>query len=197
MSAVVLDVEADAGGGQAEENGQRQRLPPGVGNKHQQQIGRCEGESENRGLEVHLPAVALPASAGAEEFLDAPAKLPLKIIALPELQPSAQFCRGSDFRRGAVRNRLLIDHVGVLDCEEGERAGRSACRATDLPIAFLRGDCCGGANRAEKKRRGRTPGGIRPRRLSRQLAVRPVWLTLYTSTCRHYLPEPISRSPRR
>jgi len=78
VAAVVLDVEPDARHAQPEQRREQQPLPHGVGPEDQHEVGRDEHAEDDRGLEVHLPAVALAPSGGAEILVDAAAKLGLK-----------------------------------------------------------------------------------------------------------------------
>ncbi len=90
MPTVVLDIEADSRGGEAEEHGEGKGLPPRLGAEHQQEIGRHQEGEENRGLHVHLPTVARPAASRPKECLDPPPKLDVKPIAHAELHRSAR-----------------------------------------------------------------------------------------------------------
>src|SRR5262249_7657956 len=76
---------------QPQQNGQREGLPPRCRHEYQKPIRCGESSEKNSRLQVHLPAVALAASAAPEELLDAPAKLRLKAVAAPEFQPSSRF----------------------------------------------------------------------------------------------------------
>ncbi len=93
MSAVMLNVEADACYGQPEQNGQRHGLPPGLSYEYQQDIGGREQGKNDRRFQVHLPAIALPPAGGSEEIINPSPHFHLKTGVLAELRLSTNVCR--------------------------------------------------------------------------------------------------------
>src|SRR6185369_12423247 len=66
MPGIVLHIEADAGGRQTEEDGERERLPCRLCEKDQKDVSGRVSCEENCRFEVHLPAITR-APAGAFE----------------------------------------------------------------------------------------------------------------------------------
>ena len=88
MPAVVLNVESDTGRREPEQDGQRHALPPGVGREHEQQVRDSQTGHEDRRLQVHLPAVALPPAGGPKILGESPPKLELEGAVRPEFEDS-------------------------------------------------------------------------------------------------------------
>jgi len=88
MAAVVLNIETDCRCDQSEHYRQGQRLPPRLRNKHQQPVDRYKGDSQDRGLHVHLRAVALAPPGVSEKLIDPPPNLHLKFTITGEFQAS-------------------------------------------------------------------------------------------------------------
>ena len=91
MASVVLDIQADSGGGQPEQNSQQQSVPPGLGPEHQQHIRSGEAGKEEDRLQVHLPTVALASAGNSKILFDPSTELELEGVIVPEFQASCQF----------------------------------------------------------------------------------------------------------
>ncbi len=86
MAIVVLDVEADLGGGEGEQHGGQHRLPGGLREEHQVYIREGEDRQDDGGLHVHARAIPFLHATLADESLHAAAQLTLEPGILFELE---------------------------------------------------------------------------------------------------------------
>jgi hypothetical protein len=110
MTAVVLNVEADGGRGQAEQERKRHGLPPRLGHEHQQRVRSRKSGEQNRRLDVHLRAIALPQSRALEKRIDPSTQLDLKTVVLAEFQRRAGFWAFNRLIRGVPLNVRKVCH---------------------------------------------------------------------------------------
>ncbi len=87
VTRVVLDVEPDARRGHPQHEGQEQPLQRGRGPEDQQGVGGREDGQDDRGLQVHLPAVAGSPAGAAQELVDPALQFEVKGVVGAELQP--------------------------------------------------------------------------------------------------------------
>ena len=102
VAAVVLDVKADCGDGEAEDDGKRNRRDPTCRDEEEQEIGREEPGEDRRGLEIHLWAIAAGMAGALEVSVDALAQLAQETVAPVEFES----CCGKKPRIGFRGNSI-------------------------------------------------------------------------------------------